>query len=177
MDLTSTTVPDSTQVNAEDFIAGPRTVTITGVNPGTDEQPVNVQLAEYDGRVYRPGKSMRRVMVAAWGADSAAYIGKRLTLFCDPSITFGRDRTGGIRISEMSGISKPLNLALTVSRGKRAPYVVKPLADLAPVDPNAARIAALRAEWNDADEDRRAAIKAEVDALTANEPADGREPA
>jgi hypothetical protein len=36
---------------------------------------------------------------------------------------------GGIRVSHLSHIDKPLTLALTVSKGKRAPYVVKPLAD------------------------------------------------
>jgi hypothetical protein len=129
MDLSTTTAPDSTQVNAEDFLAGPRTVTITAVRSGSTEQPVNIDLAEYPDRAYRPGKSMRRVLVAAWGADSAAYIGRRMTLFCDPNITFGRDRTGGIRISHLSHISKPMTLALTVTRGKRAPYVVQPLPD------------------------------------------------
>lgn len=132
MDLTTTTAPDSTQVNAEDFLVGARTVTITGVRRGTEEQPVNIDLAEYPDRAYRPGKSMRRVLVAAWGPDSSAYIGRRLTLFCDPSITFGRDRVGGIRIQAMSHIEKPLTLALTVTRGKRAPYVVQPLKDDAP---------------------------------------------
>jgi hypothetical protein len=129
MDLSLTTAPDSTQVNAEDFLAGPRTVTITGVRAGTAEQPVNIDLAEYPDRAYRPGKSMRRVLVAAWGADSSVYVGRRMTLFCDPSITFGRDRVGGIRIQAMSDLKKPLTIALTVTRGKRAPYTVQPLAD------------------------------------------------
>lgn len=137
MDLSLTTAPDSTQVNAEDFLAGPRTVTITGVRKGTDEQPVNIDLAEYPGRAYRPGKSMRRVLVAAWGPDSSTYIGRRLTLFCDPNISFGRERTGGIRISHLSDIAKPMTLALTVSRGKRAPFVVKPLAETEPTKPTA----------------------------------------
>jgi hypothetical protein len=42
---------------------------------------------------------------------------------------------GGLRISHLSHIPKPLSLALTVTRGKRAPYVVQPLPDDAPTSP------------------------------------------
>jgi hypothetical protein len=35
---------------------------------------------------------------------------------------------GGIKISHMSDLPKPLHLALTTTRGKRATHVVKPLA-------------------------------------------------
>jgi hypothetical protein len=36
---------------------------------------------------------------------------------------------GGIRVSHLSHIAKPMTLVLAVSKGKRAPYVVQPLAD------------------------------------------------
>jgi hypothetical protein len=42
---------------------------------------------------------------------------------------FGGKAVGGIEIEAMSHIDKPLSIALTVTRGKRAPYVVQPLAD------------------------------------------------
>jgi hypothetical protein len=130
MDLTESIAPRSDQLNADDLMAGPRTVTITEVNRGTAEQPVNVVLAEFGpGRPYKPSKSMRRVMVAAWGKEASAYTGHRLTLFRNPSIKFGKDEVGGIQISHLSHIDKPLTIALTVTRGKRAPYVVQPLAD------------------------------------------------
>ena len=127
MDLTKTIEPDSTQINADDLIGGPATVTITEVKKGSAEQPVDIIVAEFPGRAYRPSKSMRRVIVAAWGTDSKTYIGRRLTLYRDPDITFGRDRVGGIRISALSDIDKPLTLALTVSRGKRQQVTVDPL--------------------------------------------------
>lgn len=129
MDLTKTIEPDSTQINADDLIGGPATVTVTEVRKGSAEQPVDIIVAEYPGRAYRPSKSMRRVIVAAWGAESKAYIGRRITLYRDPDITFGRDRVGGIRIKALSDIDKPLKLALTVSRGKRQQFTVEPLAD------------------------------------------------
>ena len=52
MDLSSTIEPNSDQVNAEDLIAGPQTVTITGVEAGTADQPVFIHLAEFPGRTY-----------------------------------------------------------------------------------------------------------------------------
>lgn len=131
MDLTESIAPRSDQLNADDLMSGPITVTITDVREGAAEQPVDVILAEYPGRAYRPSKSMRRIIVMAWGAKSAAYTGHRLTLFRNPEITFGRDKVGGIEIAEMSHIEKPLTVALTATRGKRKNFTVKPLAPLA----------------------------------------------
>ena len=128
MDLSKSIEPRSDQLNADDLIAGPQTVTITGVSAGTAEQPVNVELAEYPGRPFKPSKSMRRVLVAAWGKDSTAYAGQSLTLYRDPEVTFGRDKVGGIRISHMTGIGGPLEVMLTRTRGKRVPFIVQPLA-------------------------------------------------
>ena len=132
MDLSQTIAPVIDQVTAEDFLGGPRTVTITNVREGTAEQPVNIDVAEYPDRPYRPSKTMRRVLVAAWGPDSTAYIGRRMTLYRDPDVKFGRDTVGGIKISHLTHIPKPLRLALTVKRGQRAPYVVEPLPNVAP---------------------------------------------
>jgi hypothetical protein len=129
-DMTASIIPRSDQLNAEDLLTGPRLVTITEVKRGNDEQPVNIVTAEFGpGRPYKPSKTMRRVLVAAWGADAAAYVGRRLMIYRDPEITFGKDKVGGIRISAMSHIPSRLSLALTVTRGRRAPFVVEPLPD------------------------------------------------
>lgn len=127
MDMRETITPKSDQLNADDLIAGPVTVTITEVTKGTPEQPVDVHLAEFPGRAYRPSKSMRRIMVAAWGAEAGKYAGRTLTLFCNPDITFGKDKVGGIQISQMSHLPKPLTVALTATRGKRRSFTVEPL--------------------------------------------------
>ena len=141
MDMTQSIAPKSDQLNAEDLLAGPRTFTIEKVEQGTVEQPVNVHLTEFPGRPFKPSKTVRRIMVAAWGKDSAAYTGHRLTLYRDPAVKFGGMDVGGIRVSHMSHIDKRITVALTVSRGKRAPYVVEPLKDdapaPAPANPNA----------------------------------------
>ncbi len=129
MDISSTIEADSTQVNADDLTGSPRTVTITGVSKGSADQPVNIELAEFPGRSYRPCKSMRRVLVLAWGSDASAYVGRRMTLFNDQSVKWGGQEVGGVRIKALSHIQHRITVALTVTRGKRAPYVVEPLPD------------------------------------------------
>lgn len=128
MDLTPTIIPKSDMLNADDLIAGPITIKITAVKPGSAEQPVIIHYEGDNGHPYKPGKSMRRVLVAIWGKDGSAYVGRRLTLYCDPTVMFGPDRTGGIRISHASDIKEPLEIALTVKRGKRKPFIVEPMA-------------------------------------------------
>ncbi|MFF1946785.1 hypothetical protein ACFVWF_32125 [Rhodococcus qingshengii] len=133
MDLTESIAPRSDQLNAEDLLAGPRTVTVEKVTKGSSEQPVNIHLVEFPGRPFRPSKTVRRILVAAWGAEASAYTGRRMALYRDPAVRFGGQDVGGIRVSHMSHISKRLTLALTVTRGKRAPYNVDPLPDGPPV--------------------------------------------
>ncbi len=127
MNLNSTIIPKSDQLNADDLIAGPRTIKITAVESGSAEQPVSIRYEGDTGRPYKPGKSMRRVLVQLWGSEGALYVGRRLTLYRDPSITFGPDTTGGIRISHASDIAEAQEMALTVKRGKRKPFRVEPL--------------------------------------------------
>lgn len=157
MDLTETIAPTSDQLDAVDLLSGPRTFTITKVAANHGDQPVNIHLAEFP-RVWRPGKSMRRVLVHAWGADASQYVGRRVTLYCDPNVKFGNDTVGGTRISHLSHIDKPLAVPLLVSRGKSQTFRVQPLPELTPRE-------RLRAEWQTADPERRKVIEAEVAAL------------
>lgn len=137
MDLSTTIEADSTQINADDLTGAPRTVTVTGVSKGTADQPVNIQVAEFPERSYRPCKSMRRVLVSAWGADASKYVGRRMTLFNDPTVKWGGAAVGGVRISHLSHIDKPLTIALTETRGKRKPHRVEPLPDAPAAQPKA----------------------------------------
>jgi hypothetical protein len=127
MDITRTVEPKSDQLNYDDVASTPLTITITEVNSGPPDQPVHLHNVEYPGRPYKPGKSMRRVLIAAWGTEASAYVGRKITLYGDPTIKFGADAVGGIRIRALSHITEPLTVALTVTRGKRAPFTVQPL--------------------------------------------------
>lgn len=129
--LGNTIAPKSDQFNADDLIAGPRTVRITKVSvcPGSAEQPIAVYFEGDNNKPYKPCKSMRRVLVQVWGADGASYVGRSMTLFRDPAVQFGGVAVGGIRISHMSHIDSAVTLALTATRASRKPYTVRPLAD------------------------------------------------
>lgn len=165
MDISDTLDPKSDQLDAVELIGGPRIFTIEGVSRGSAEQPVNITFQDFP-RDWRPGKSMRRVLVACWGPDASKYVGRKVELFCDPEVRFGGIATGGTRISRLSHIDKPKSLALLVARGKSAVFTVNPLPDAPAPNPNAEKIAALRAEWHEADADRRKEITAEVAALS-----------
>jgi hypothetical protein len=172
MNLTESIAPRSDQINADDLVGGPITYTVREVREGVAESPFDFQLVETE-RAYRPSKTMRRVIVAAWGPEAANYAGRRLTLYREPSIKFGGQTVGGIRVSHMSHIDQRVEVMLQVTRGKREKFAVDPLPDAAPtddiaaqlVDITAARIAELTAEWHGADDARKAEIQVEVEAL------------
>ncbi len=126
MDMLQAIAPRSDQINADDLIGGEITIKIAGVKITPGEQPVSI-LIEGNRKVYRPCKSMMRVMVAAWGADSSAYRGQMLTLYREESVTWAGVAVGGIRISAMSGISGPLTLALSLNRKTRKQFTIQPL--------------------------------------------------
>lgn len=136
-DLSTTIAPKSDQMNADDLIAGPRTLRVTGVRILGEEQPVAIHF-EGERNPYKPCKSMRRVLVHLWGADGKNYAGRSMTLFRDPEVAFGGSQVGGIRISHLSHIDGDKKLALMASRGHRKPYVVKPLKDDGPRQQKAA---------------------------------------
>jgi hypothetical protein len=130
MDISETLAPTSDQLDAIELVAGPRTFTIESVAAGSAEQPVQVKLEGFP-RVWRPSKGMRRVLAAGWGVEASAWVGRKVTLFYDPAVTFGKDRTGGTRISHMTDLpgNRPLSVPLLITRGKSAIFTVQPLND------------------------------------------------
>ena len=135
MDITDSLAANSAQQNYDEYLAGPKTVTVAEVTQGTAEQPVNVELVEFPGKPFKPAKSVRRVLAAAWGTDASQWTGRRLTIYGDPRVRYGGKEVGGLRVSHVSHIDKPITVALTVTRGKRAPFTVQPLPDAPPVPP------------------------------------------
>lgn len=130
VDLSDTIAPNSEQLNADDLMAGPRTYTITDVTKVKGEQPTRIHLAELPGRTYRPSKTERRILIAAWGPKGAVYVGRRMTLYRDPAVQYGGVAVGGIKISHLSDITGRLNLSLTSSQGQKSPRVIDPLPEM-----------------------------------------------
>ncbi len=118
-------VPKSDQLNADSLVTGPITVTITKVSRGDKDQPIVVEIK--DQQPYKPCKSMRRVLIATFGEDPAAWVGQQMTLFCDPTVMWAGVAIGGIRISHLSGIEKPKTFLLTKTRGKKAEFTIHPI--------------------------------------------------
>lgn len=128
--MMSAIVPKSDQLNADDLPAGTsKTIRITRVNIKPGDQPVSINYEGDNGKPYKPCKSMCRVLVNCWGADANEYVGRSATLYCDPTVKWGGMEVGGIRISHLSHIEAKIVLALTVTRGKRNPFVVQPMPD------------------------------------------------
>lgn len=118
--LSDTIVPKSDQLNADQLLGGSMTITVTDVRRGqSDDQPVIVHYQGDEGRPYKPCKTMRKVLIFAWGDDGHAWIGRSMTLYNDPEVKFGGVKVGGIRISHMSHIERDIALSLTSTKGKK----------------------------------------------------------
>lgn len=177
MDVTEAIAPRSDQMNAEDLLTGPRTFTIAEVTKGSAEQPVCIHLAEFPkGRPFKPSKTVLRIFVAAWGKEAQEWVGRRVTLYRDPDVKWAGAAVGGIRVSAMSHIEKPLSLSLTETRGTRRAHKIQPLKDEpAPTrtEPTAEQVAActdvkqLGVWWKVSSPDRRAQIEVRVTELRA----------
>jgi hypothetical protein len=172
-DFTMALQAKSDQINALDLVGIEKTITITGVSVNLNsEQPISIRFAENDGKVYRPCKGMGRVMMQFWGGNPQEFIGKKLTLFCDPDVRFGKDVVGGIRIKAMSHIPRETDVSVKVTQKSFKRYTIAPIRiDAAPaaIDPSATQAearevagrgtAAFRNWWG-ANPDKREACKA-----------------
>ena len=182
MDITNALAPKSDQLDAADLIGSPPCVfTITDVRENgselADQQPVNIKLAEFP-RVWRPSKGMLRVLADNWGKDVSAWVGRKVELYGDPEVYFGKEKRGGTRISRLSHISEGKKTLVNPRGGRGAYWSVKPLTEAAPPatvlgEPTADEVTAcdspeeLRAMWKVAGQERREEIKARVAQLEA----------
>lgn len=149
VNMNATVAPKSDQMNADDLIGGPRTIKITAVRHVSGDQPIAISYEGDDGKPWKPCKSMRRVLIHAWGSEGREYVGKSATLYLDPTVKYGGIAVGGIRISHLSDINRTMDIALTATRGRRTPYKVEPLKSAPP----AARQQASKPDATTADTD------------------------
>ncbi len=126
------TLPKSDQLNSEQLLTGPLTITVTDVTVKVGEQPVTVHYEGQEGRPYKPCKSMLRVLCLAWTENGNEWRGKSMTLYNDPTVIFGKDVVGGIRISHLSDIPDDIEVRLTKTRGKKVLHTIKRLAERGP---------------------------------------------
>jgi len=124
-DLTPTITAKSDQLNADDLVGGPKRIHITSVVAMQGEQPIGIHYEGDEGRVYKPCKSMRRVLVHCWGADGNKYVGRQLVLYRDADVMYAGVKVGGIRISHMTHIDADQVIALQANKKQKKPYTVK----------------------------------------------------
>lgn len=127
-DLRDTIVPKSDQLNADQLIGGPMTVTVSAVRRGSgDDQPVTIHYDNEKGRPYKPCLTMRKVLIFAWGEDGEQWVGRTLVLYNKRDVKWGGVEVGGIRISHMSHVDSDIKLSLAATRGRKEPVIIKRL--------------------------------------------------
>lgn len=177
-----TAEPRSDQLNADDFVGRSATFTIAGVRVGKAEQKYDIDLVEVEGRAWRPPLTVLRLLLAAWGDEAGDWVGRKVTLYRDETVAFGKDVVGGIRVSHMSHLpdNKPFETRVTTKRGRRAPLRVEPIVESQPSpEPTAEQVAAetnidtLTAMWQASGPERRQQIEARVAELRQGESAGG----
>jgi len=127
MDVSQTIIPKSDQLNFEDVQSRSITAVVVAVRRGNSEQPVQIHLEGYDGKPYKPSKTMRKILVEGWGCDGHSWVGRSLTLYGDPSVKFGGVAVGGIKIKAMSHIEATFSLMLATAKGRRSEFRVEKL--------------------------------------------------
>ena len=120
-DLSDTIEAKSDQLNADDLAGSTKTIKVTGVVRYSDKgiPAFHIDYEGGAGRPFKPCKSVRRVIMFAWGKDGAQWIGRSMTLYCDPTVIYAGKEVGGIRVSHMSDIEKRISIKLTEKRGSK----------------------------------------------------------
>lgn len=118
MDVSETILAKSDQVNAIDLVE-PVIVTVVDVKRGPADQPVHIITDKYGPeRPFKPSKTVRRDLAKAWGTEAKAWVGRSMELYNEPTVLWAGKPVGGIRVSALSHIPKPIQTAHTITRGK-----------------------------------------------------------
>lgn len=141
--MSHTIVAKSDQMNADDLVGGPLTCTITRVDVReSGDQPVSVYVKEW-AQPWKPCKTMRRLLIAAWGDDTDIYVGRSIRLFRNPDVKWAGEPTGGIEFSHLSHIPKQFSIALQITKGQKKRFTV----DVLVATVTTAEVAAMQKRW------------------------------
>ena len=126
-DISHTLQAKADQLNADDIAGQSIIVQIVDARLVRDEkQPI---ICDISGgwKPWRPCLTVRRLLSRAMGMDLAGWVGRWVELYCDPTVRYGGQEVGGIRIRAVSGIPEPFTMRLSYTRGKKKPWRVIPL--------------------------------------------------
>lgn len=127
VDMAQFTEAKSDQLNSDDLLAGPRTITITKVTGQDGDQPISIYYEGDNGKPFKPCKTIRRVLLGVWGRYANEYVGRSMTIYRDDEVSFGGLAVGGIRISHMSNLDKETIIVVNKSKGKKVGMKILPL--------------------------------------------------
>lgn len=128
----------SDQLNATDIMGIDLVIRIRAAElTSSKEQPLSVYFDGDNNRPWKPSKGMRRVLAAAWGADTDGLVGKYVQLHFDSSVKYAGKEVGGIRIKAMSDIDKRgIVVVETINRQNRIPLTIQYLNTERPAYPD-----------------------------------------
>lgn len=119
-----TVAAKSDQLNADDLLASSIVIVVTQVTKVNGDQPMVINYQNDNGKPYKPNKTMRKIILAAWGDDDSQWVGRGMTLYCDPDVKWAGKAVGGISINQLSHIPKPMECNLNITRGKKKLYKI-----------------------------------------------------
>ena len=127
----------SEYITSELFADGADTFTITGVTEVELEGKRRhaVQLAETEGKAWIPAFTIVKALSEIWSRSISRWVGQRVTLYRDPNVTVGKQKVGGIRVSHITGISKPETVTVKGAMNRPVSYTFEPLQDAPPPAP------------------------------------------
>lgn len=126
--IADTIIAKSDQLNADDLMGGPMRCTVKDVRRlSSADQPVAIDIDTHK-QPYKPNKTMRRILIFAWGDKPAEWIGRQMVLVRNPHVKWAGEEVGGIEISHLSDMDEEeIHISLQVTRGKKKPFSVKRL--------------------------------------------------
>lgn len=127
VDMSQFVEAKSDQLNADDLMGAPRTITVRKVAGNDGDQPVSIFYEGDNNKPFKPCKTMRRILLAVWGRNAADYVGRSMVVYRDDTVQFGGLNVGGIRISHMSHIEKETLVVVMKTKGKKAGIKILPL--------------------------------------------------
>jgi hypothetical protein len=123
----------SDRLNYENFIMGAKEFTISKLAKKTDQGKARllIYFEGHEATPYWPSLGMIKCLSSpeGWGdAPFADWIGRRMTLFGEPTVVYAGKEIGGIQISHISHIKGEYSTKITLRRGMRIDFTIEPLA-------------------------------------------------
>jgi hypothetical protein len=129
LDLSGTIKSNADQLNVDDMVTGPMRIQVEGVTLNNDpKQPIKIFYYGCENKPFKPCLTVRRIIIALWGKDGNQWANRWMNLYVDASVSYGKQKNiGGIRVDALSHINSTATISLTVRRGVKQHFTIKPI--------------------------------------------------